>query len=513
MIIGLTGATGNMGQDALAELLKLPIVTRIKILGHNPKRTKKLLQKNKKYQNKIDVIYGGINNHDSVKEFIADCDYVINMAAVIPPLADKRPDLAVSTNELGVKVLIEEIEKLSCEPKFIHISTMGIYGNRDYKHPFGEVGDPLLPSPFDIYSLSKMRGEFSVLESNIKNWVILRQTAVLYNEMLFKNVSDGLMFHTCFNAPLEWVTSEDSAILIKNIILKDNLGELNNDNFWLHCFNIGGGLGGRVTGYEVFDEGFKLIGASTTKFFKPNYNATRNFHGMWYSDGYKLEELFHYQNESFTDCWHRVAKTYPFLKIAKIIPTKLLKHFVIDKLLKDSNAPMYWTKNGDTPRVNAYLGGIDEFNKIGESWRDFPLVCKNQNPDVLVDYETFKATPTYLEHGFDLHKNLKLINLSDLQNVAKMHGGSLITADFTTGDIYTKVEWVDQDGNHFWAKPYTVLGCGHWYNISYQQNVWDFDRLSKKDQIYAQIWYDTHTPFENKRYSYTDDFKSHEEDI
>ena len=56
--------------------------------------------------------------------------------------------------------------------------------------------------------------------------------------MLSDNMSDGLMFHTCFNAPLEWVTAHDSGVLIANIIKRDSEKDLKN-KFWRQCFNIG----------------------------------------------------------------------------------------------------------------------------------------------------------------------------------------------------------------------------------------------------------------------------------
>ena len=56
-------------------------------------------------------------------------------------------------------------------------------------------------------------------------------------------------------------------------------------------------------------------------------------------------------------------------------------------------------------------------------------------------------------------------------------------------------------------KPYSII-CGHWYNISYKEYKWDFDRLSKKDKIYASIWYDSHQKNENNLYSFDENFNA-----
>ena len=60
---------------------------------------------------------------------------------------------------------------------------------------------------------------------------------------------------------------------------------------------MGGGLESRVTGYDTFKLGFGIIGARVEQFFDTNYNSMRNFHGEWYSDAYKLNDLFDLEQE------------------------------------------------------------------------------------------------------------------------------------------------------------------------------------------------------------------------
>ena len=101
-----------------------------------------------------------------------------------------------------------------------------------------------------------------VLESNIENWTVIRQTAMLYDKLMSKNMDDGLMFHTCVNSPLEWSTARTSATLYRNIIRADVKGELNTDNFWKHCFNLTGGEKNRITGCETMEAGLRIISGS-----------------------------------------------------------------------------------------------------------------------------------------------------------------------------------------------------------------------------------------------------------
>ena len=298
MIVSITGITGNMGQATLEEVVKIDKIDKFKFLVlPDDKRIKKLVKKYKKYKNKFEIIYGNIAESETCQKLVEGCDYCINLCAVIPPHSDQEPQKAIECNQIGVDRLVSAIEKMEKQPKLIHISTVALYGNRNYKHPWGQVGDPLLVSPFDIYSATKLRGEWRVLESKVKSWVVLRQTAMLHVNMLKDNMSDGLMFHTCFNAPLEWVTAHDSGVLIANILKKDIEKDLG-DAFWKNVFNIGGGEENCITGFDTLNDGFQLIGGSAKDFFKPYYNATRNFHGMWFYDSQKLNKLFHYQKQN-----------------------------------------------------------------------------------------------------------------------------------------------------------------------------------------------------------------------
>lgn len=511
MIVALFGVPGNMGTKVVEQLVNEDYITRINILVRDKKGLKKVIRKIKKSKKEYRIVFGTIANIENVKSVISGVDYLVNMAAVIPPETDKNPQSAIEANELGPEVMLKAIEDLGeKQPKLIHISTIGLYGDRNYKHPFAEVGDPLLISPFDIYSLTKMRGEYKVLESNIKEWVVLRQVAMLYDEILMKNNSDGLMFHTCFNAPLEWSTAEDSAILIRNILRRDRNGELNEDNFWKHCFNLGGGEESRVVGYDTFRLGFATMGGKVEDFFDTNYNSIRNFHGEWYSDAYKLNDLFDYQHQTIEGFWKHIADTHKYFKMAALCPKKLLRHFVTGKLLKDTNAPMYWKEHNDEARMFAYFDGIDGFNKIEKDWNKFGILSKNKTPDGEdIDYLEFRRTPTRLEHFFDIDKNRKEIDINDLRKVAEARGGKLLTEDFAKGDIYRKVQWQNADGEVFEARPHSVLFCGHWFNVSYVKYAWDFDRLAKTDKMVAQIWYDSHRKDEDRYYWYDSHFNAH----
>ena len=510
MIITIYGASGNLGIPALEEILKLDFVSKVILLLHRKKSSDKLIKHFKKQSDRLEFVYGSISDIDVIRKTLEGTDIVINLAGVIPPTSDKNPKLAIEANEIGPKVICQAIcEIKENQPKLIHISTFAIYGHRTYKHIYVEVGDPLLVCPFDIYGITKMRGEFTVLESDVENWVVLRQAAVLYDELMKKNTKDGLMFQTCFNSPIEWVTAHDTAVLLRNIIIKENSGFLDILNFWKKCFNIAGPKENAITGYETLEKGFSIIGGKTNKFFKPNYNSLRNFHTAFFKDRNKLEELFNYQHDTVDDFWKGVGKKYPLYKLGRILPSSWIRKMIIDPLLKDEMAPHYWYKNNDTARMIAYFGSKEAFENIPSDWKDFNLYINNKGDDGEdINFENIKNEPNTLDAFFDTTKEDKNIDIEDLSNVADAHGGRLVSASFTKGDMYAKLVWLDQDGNEFTARPYTILRCGHWHNPSYDKYVWDFDRLSKGDKIYASIWYDSHKEDEDNFYYFDEQFKA-----
>ena len=239
MIVAITGASGNMGRETVKSLLDLSFVTTLRMLVKRDKPSVRYAARVKRqYGDRIEVIYGDVRNAEDCFALVKDAAYVYHLAAVIPPLADHNAEDAVTTNYDGTVNMVQATIRAGNTARFVHISTVAVYGNRDRKHPWGRVGDPLIPSAFDGYGASKLRAERYLLDSDLAHWVVLRQTGILYDNMLMANISDGLMFHTPWNVPIEWVTAKDSGILMKKILLQTE--ENGEEDFWQGIYNIGG---------------------------------------------------------------------------------------------------------------------------------------------------------------------------------------------------------------------------------------------------------------------------------
>ena len=510
--VALTGASGNMGMEAMAQIMEIDCVKKVKLLLLNERRERKYARDcRRKYGQRVEIIFGNLADKAKCRALVKDTYYILHLAAVIPPLADHYPKETDECNRIGTANLVDcACEIKENQPKFVHISTVAIYGNRNYKHPWGRVGDPLISSVYDDYSASKIKGERYVLDSDLKYWVVLRQTGMLHNRMLTNNMKDGLMFHTCFNAPIEWVTARDSGLLLKNLIAKDVAGELAQE-FWHKCYNIGGGARNRVTGYDTFDEGFKIIGGSTEKFMKPQWNSLRNFHCMWFEDSGVLNDYLDFQKEDVKDYWQEILQKHSYYHIARIIPAKLISKLAIERLLKDENAPRKWINSKDAGRVKAFFGSKDNISCMPTDWDNYPVLAKGQLADGSIDYDEMRDIELIgrhgyrLDHGYDESKPDSELSIVDMQSAAAFRGGRCVSENMTKGDLYTKLEWECHDGHRFWASPYTVLKAGHWCPECCQPQPWDYDRLSKFMPFYAQVWYDTHARGEDCIYYFDKD--------
>lgn len=501
VVVALTGASGSMGRESLKQLLEIEEVEKVKVLMLPTLAEKRLLKKWKKiYGNRIQAVFGDISCFTDVEKLVEGVDYVFNLAAVIPPKSDHFHAKAYNANVLGPRNLVDALERMENPPKLIHISSVAVYGNRNYKHPWGRVGDPLLPSVFDVYAQQKMKAELFVTESHIPFWCILRQTAMLHNRMLTNNMKDGLMFHTCFNTPLEWVSAKDSGRLIKNIVVYDLQNKT--QKLWRNIFNIGGLEKNRTTGFGTFDDGFKIIGGSGEAFLKPHWNALRNFHGMWFSDSNELNDMFDFVKQSKEEYWEEILDNHKYYKIAKIIPKKVISFFAIQRLLLNNNAPRYWIRHKDYAKVYAYFGNDENIKMLSKKWSEFVLLEKNQNIEVS-DYKALLENPTTISHGLNEEKPLDELDINDFISCAEYRGGSFLSKEHKKGDLYSPAKWTCSENHTFELTPFSVLRGGHWCPYCNEFNVWNYDKLAKKNKFFASIWYDSHAQNENKLYYFT----------
>ena len=316
----LTGATGVMGSAGLAELFAQRDKFDITVLVRDTKRNR---QKMAKYGDEIRIIWGNLLNYDDVLNATSGADYVLHVGGMVSPSADYKPKSVLKVNVTAAENVVKAVKAQpnSDDIKVVYIGSVAQTGDRREPLHWGRTGDPIFPSIFDYYAISKCRAERIFAESGLKHWVSLRQSGILYPAIL-KNM-DPIMFHVPIRGVLEWATVEDSGRLLANVC-----GDDVPEEFWCKFYNIGSGAEYRLTNYDFECYLLKSINCpAPEKIFDVKWFATHNFHGQYYFDSDKLEEYLHFRaNIPVGEYFAQMASTLPwFYSLAKIAPAWLLK--------------------------------------------------------------------------------------------------------------------------------------------------------------------------------------------
>ena len=497
-VIFLTGATGTMGWAGLQELLRYPKQYRVRVLARPSEKNKKKLAP---LSDKIEVVWGDLTRYEDVLKGVTGADVVLHVGGMVSPAADYKPKqtrkINLSAAENIKNAVLAQGEK---QPKVVYIGSVAQMGDRREPLHWGRAGDPICVSAYDHYGLTKVLAERIITDSGIKRWVSLRQSGILYPAIL-KNY-DPIMFHVPIRGVLEWATVEDSGRLLERVC-RDEVPE----EFWNRYYNIGSGEQYRISNYEFEVLLLNAIGCPRPeKIFNANWFTTRNFHGMWYADGDVLENYLHFRaNVPVKEYFKQMAKsdTLPTgLKIAVRSKLVYLSHLVphIVKLamyamaMKEEHGTQWWIKHNKKQRIAAYYGTIEKYRAIPD-WKHTDL-SHNSNEIVTLD------------HGYDEQKPMAEFTIEDMQKAAEFRGGKCLSKKMVKGDWDSKLKWECAEGHQFEASPRLILLGGHWcpecfpYPYKGEENCrpWQWDRESRRNPFFAQLWAPLHDADEDNVY-------------
>ena len=489
----LTGATGTMGYAGMTEILRYPDKYELRILARPSKKNKELLSPLIAQHSALHVIWGDLTKYEDILKGVSGADIVLHVGGMVSPQADYRPKATLRTNITAAEFITKAVlaQPEDKQPKVVYIGSVAQMGDRREPLHWGRTGDPICVSAYDHYGLTKALAERIITDSGIKTWASLRQSGILYPAIL-KNF-DPIMFHVPIRGVLEWATVEDSGRLLERVCRPDVPEE-----FWKNYYNIGSGKEYRLSNYEFECLLLECIGCpKPEKIFNANWFTTRNFHGMWYIDGDKLENFLHFRaNVPVKEYFAQMAqaKSLPggIKFAAKTRIAKLFPHCVKAAMWFMANSKehgtQWWIKNHIEPRIHAYYGSLEAYKAIPD-WKHFDV---SHNSEKIVK----------LDHGYDESKPLSELTLKDMQAAAVFRGGKCISKKMTKGDLDTKLEWEDANGNTFQASPRLILLGGHWspFDMPYpyafepkeKQVPWHWDRVAKQNPFFAQLWAPLH---------------------
>ena len=501
----ITGGTGNMGWSAIQYMLKKPTKINLKILARKSKKNIELLSPYMAKPN-VKVVWGDFLDYDAILEGVTGSDYVLHIGGLVSPAADWKPYLTQKTN-IGAAENICKAVLAQPDPdavKICYIGTVAQTGGRNYPIHWGRCGDPLKISVYYHYAISKTVAERIFVDSGIKNWVVLRQTGILYPSIL--NNLDPIMYHVPLNGVLEWCTIEDAGRVMCNLVLEDQKGNLGSD-FWNHFYNIGSGEEYRISNYEFMSLLLDTLGlAKPEKLFSPNWFITKNFHGHFFADSDKLDDYLHFRgNMPIKDYFKYLASQLEFeYKLAKRISKDVVAFFVKPFMKKIALTPGFgtldWINKNNTTRINAFFGSKEAWDRIPKKWADYKIMT--------FDKKTAVSERFRLDHGYDESKPESELSIEDMKTAAKFRGGKCLSKTMPKGDLSVKLKWkCGHCGAEFEASPALILLGGHWCPECFvPQKKWDYNAIAKTNPFFAQVWYPSHSKSETDVYYFDDLF-------
>ncbi|TXT66995.1 MAG: hypothetical protein BAJALOKI1v1_220028 [Promethearchaeota archaeon] len=290
----LTGAFGIVGTQVLNYLIERNYDVRVfEVYNFNN------WMKSLNYRDNAEIFWGDIRNFTDVQNAVKDVDVIIHLAAIIPPLADKKPEFAHSVNVGGTKNIISALEHMnpSSMPKVIYSSSIAIYGDRR-ANPLIKLEDKPNPNAHDYYAQQKLECEKLIRTSEIE-WVIFRLTYIVSPHKLHL---DPIMYEMPLDTRIEICHAKDTALALVNAI--------ENEKVWGEIMHIAGGKKCRTTYKEYLERMFEIFGIGFENFPESAF-STGNFH-CGYMKTKKSQKLLHYQIHTLEDYYNVVAKKIGF---------------------------------------------------------------------------------------------------------------------------------------------------------------------------------------------------------
>ena len=497
-VVFMTGAGGGMGSESFKQMLpdigkKYDLI----VFDRDTENNHDFFDPYKGTKG-LTIVYGDLLNKDDVEKCVEMSDMVLHIAALVSPQADYHPDKAMKTNYGSVVNLTEAIKKCGKKDtyKFVYIGTVAETGDRMPPIHWGRVGDPIKPSVFDYYAVSKIAAERHVIESGLKYWVSLRQTGIMGPAMA--KIRDAIQFHNCIYNVLEYASDRDSGRAMRNLVAFDADGSLD-ESFWGHIYNIGGGESCRVSTLDMYKAMYGELGfKSLDPVIDPKMYATRNFHGQYYLDSGKLENYLHFRSDSMQYFYDAYLKELGGAKTAGKIITKFpggqkLMGTIIKgtfkELLDTEHGTKHWLDNNMEDHIDAYWGSK-------KAWEALPE--KVSEMEEFTDWDKV----VHIDHGYDESKPESELTLEDMKGAAKFRGGTCDSTEMKTGDWKTPLEFTCQFGHHFKGSPRLILEGGHWCDEC-ERKSWNYGMRARKDKFFAQVWNPLHDEDEIREYPKT----------
>jgi len=303
MRVLITGGAGRLGTTICKAFLKDGFQVRVFDLD-TPQNRKSV----RSIGEKGEIMWGDITQPDSVRRALNEVDAVVHMAAILPPIAYERPELATRVNVGGTRIIVDLIRERGGNIPFVYTSSVAAFG------PTPEATEPLSPDKSDskpkgAYGETKHQAEKLITESGL-DYIILRLTATMY--LSFKANDIKRMFTIPLDNRVEYCHPDDTASAIVSAVKGF-------DSVKGNTLVISGGPKQRM----LYEDMISAILGVMRLPLPPARKFTRKPYYLDWYDTSKSQELLHFQGNTFAgylkDYSQQLVKQYgsgfiPFMR-------------------------------------------------------------------------------------------------------------------------------------------------------------------------------------------------------
>ena len=268
-IVTITGGAGNLGRQVARLLVERGFTVRLFDLPE-------IDYDFAAGQPGLEVMPGDLRDQAALSRACAGAEWVVHLAAIMPPVSETNQNLARTVNIEGTRALLAV---MPVEAKLVLASSVATYGVSQRE----VVGLDHPQRPIDFYGRTKVQNEHDVLASG-RPAALLRISGISVPALL-EIPSPWFFTH---DQKVEFIHLHDAALAVANCV--------GNANAVGHIWQIAGGSAWRTTGQGYSDaicRAFDIPPDSATFMDTPNWPA-------WFDTAESQAEL-KYQQHTFDD--------------------------------------------------------------------------------------------------------------------------------------------------------------------------------------------------------------------
>lgn len=306
----VTGALGRVGKRTVKHLLAAGHqVIAVDIDSKRARASAKKLGFTDSANRNIEMYWGNICETSLWPKLLEKADTVIHLAAIIPPLVDQNPTLAIAVNQTATETLVRAMENCNGAKRLIFASSMVVAGHEQHlrKPP---LNTEEVPRPSDLYGKTKAAAESKIQQSNL-NWSILRLGVVVPARLGMADIgSMDAMFDASATGRIEVVHEDDAGLAFANAVnCQEAIGRI---------LFVGGGAQCQSHVLEFYSRFLDCagIGPLSADSLRP---GEAYFYGDWL-DTTESQQLLNFQRHTLDDLLASIRRDIGILRI----PLKLM---------------------------------------------------------------------------------------------------------------------------------------------------------------------------------------------